>query len=123
MQGIEVSGEALALDVIDSVGHGGSFLAEMHTVQHFRKELWFPQLLDREFWAKWVEQGASTMDDRCVAVKDEILSEHTPEPLEEDTVTELDTIVAAPRGIWARGTRVPPCECLDTETTPDWQSH
>jgi len=97
MRGIEVSEEALGLDVIRSVGHDGTFLDQMHTVRHFRKELWFPQLLDREFWSNWVEQGASTMYDRCIAMKDRILREHTPEPMDEDTAREVDKIVEAAR--------------------------
>lgn len=97
MQGIEVTDETLGLDVIRSVGPGGNFLAEMHTVQHFRKELWFPQLLDREYWSNWVAQGSSTMYDRCIAAKDRILAEHTPEPLDDDTSRELDSIVDAAR--------------------------
>jgi trimethylamine--corrinoid protein Co-methyltransferase len=97
MRGIEISDEAFGLDVIRSVGHDGTFLAELHTVQHFRKELWFPQLLDREYWSNWVEKGASKMHERCIELKDKILREHTPEPLDDDTVKELDKIVGAAR--------------------------
>jgi trimethylamine--corrinoid protein Co-methyltransferase len=97
MRGIKVSDERLGLDVIRSVGHDGNFLAELHTVQHFRQELWFPGLLDREFWSKWVEQGASSMHHRCIAMKDKVLKEHTPEPLDDDTARELDKIVDAAR--------------------------
>jgi trimethylamine--corrinoid protein Co-methyltransferase len=97
MRGFEVTDETLGLDVIASVGHRGNFLAQMHTAQHFRRELWFPQLLDREFWSQWIEQGATSMHDRCVTMKDRILEEHTPEPLDEDTASELDTRVDAAR--------------------------
>ena len=97
MRGFEITDETLGLDTIRSVGHDGTFLAEMHTVRHFREELWFPQLLDREFWDNWVEQGAGTMLDRCVAMRDRILKEHIPEPLDEDTGRELDRIVDAAR--------------------------
>jgi trimethylamine--corrinoid protein Co-methyltransferase len=104
MRGIDVNDEALGLDVIRSVGHDGTFLDQMHTVRHFRKELWFPQLLDREFWSNWVDQGASRMYDRCIAMKDRILREHTPEPLDRDTARELDKIVdAARRHLWPAG--------------------
>ena len=95
MRDIEVSDETLGLDVIRSVGPGGNFLGQMHTVKHFRKEVWFPQLLDREYWSNWIAKGASTMHDRCIAAKDRILAEHTPEPLDEDTARELDAIVDA----------------------------
>ena len=97
IQGFDVSDETLALDVIRSVGHHGSFLPEMHTVSYFRKELWTPQLLDREFWTNWVEKGATTMHDRCIAMKNKILQEHTPKPLDENTEKELVKIVDSAR--------------------------
>jgi len=37
------------------------------------------------------------MHDRCVAMKDQILREHTPEPLDDDTAREVDKIVDAAR--------------------------
>ena len=97
LRGFEISDETLGLDVIRQVGHDGTFLSEEHTVQHFRQELWFPQLLDREFWSNWIEAGATDMHQRCVAMKDKILSEHHPEPLNADTARELDKIVKAAR--------------------------
>lgn len=97
MRGFEISDETLGLDVLREVGHDGNFLAERHTVRHFRKELWFPQLLDREFWKTWADEGASTLHERCIEMKDEILRTHVPEPLDADTSRELDGIVDAAR--------------------------
>jgi len=97
LRGFEIDDETLGLGVIRSVGHDGAFLAEMHTVRHFRNELWFPQLLDRAFWVNWMEQGHTTMHARCVAMKDKILREHVPEPLDKTTAGEVDKIVDAAR--------------------------
>ena len=97
LQGIEVSDEKLGIEVLQSVGHNGTFLAEEHTVRHFREELWFPQLLDRSYWSNWSEQGALTMHDRCVAQKDRLLREHSPDPPDKDLLKELGTIVTAAR--------------------------
>lgn len=97
LAGFEVNDETLALDVIRSVDRDGTFLAEPHTVRHFRKELWFPQLLDRQFWSAWVEGGAGTLYDRCVAYKDKVLAQHNPVPLDRDTQREIEKIVAAAR--------------------------
>lgn len=69
LRGFTVDDETLGLDVIRAVGHDGSFLAEGHTVRHFKQELWFPQLLDRRFWADWLERGATDMYERCLAAK------------------------------------------------------
>jgi trimethylamine:corrinoid methyltransferase-like protein len=60
MRGIAVSDDRIAVDVIEAVGHDGSFLAEAHTVQNFRKELWFPKLLDRQYWSNWMVSGTAT---------------------------------------------------------------
>ncbi len=97
MRGFEVNTDTLAVDVIRDVGHDGTFLDTMHTVRNFRKELWFPQLLDRAFWANWMEDGASTMQERCIARKNEILQSHSPVPLDKDVARELDKIMDAAR--------------------------
>ena len=60
LRSFEIDDETLALDLIDSMGPGGSFIAEEHTVRHFRQELWMPKLLDRSFWADWAAKAALT---------------------------------------------------------------
>ena len=97
MRGFEIDDETLGLDTIRQVGHDGTFLAAEHTLRHFREELWFPQLLDRQFWSNWVEAGATDMHQRCVEEKDRILRDHEPEPLDPDVEREIDKIVATAR--------------------------
>jgi len=97
LSGFEIDEEHLALNVIEQVGHDGTFLDSEHTVRHFRRELWFPELLDRQYWSQWVESGATSMHDRCVAAKDRILANHETEPLDADTEREVQRIVAAAR--------------------------
>ena len=46
LERIEVSDETMALDVIRKVGPGGSFLTTEHTLDHFRRELFFFEALD-----------------------------------------------------------------------------
>jgi trimethylamine--corrinoid protein Co-methyltransferase len=95
--GFEITDETLGLDVIRTVGHDGSFLSEMHTVEHFRKELWFPDLLDRAYWPNWVGDDARTMHQRCISEKDRLLREHEPEPLDDDTDREIVKIIESAR--------------------------
>lgn len=94
MRGIEVDDERLGLDVIRSVGPGGSFLAESHTAAHFRTELWFPQLLDRHYFENWVAQGRKDLLQRCHEQKDRILKEHDPAPLPDDLRRDIERLVA-----------------------------
>jgi len=58
LEGIDFSEETLAVDLIRSVGHGGDYLQEDHTVMFFRKELYFPKLFKRQSLEQWVNSGA-----------------------------------------------------------------
>ena len=97
VQGIEISDETLGLDVIEKVGPHGSFLAEEHTARHFRSELWFPELLDRNYFDVWSGRGRSDMLERCRERKDAILRDHEPEPLPGDVLREIDVLLADAR--------------------------
>jgi trimethylamine--corrinoid protein Co-methyltransferase len=48
----------LALETMKAVGPGGTFLSQDHTFQHFRQELWMPNLLERRNWDLWEKDGA-----------------------------------------------------------------
>jgi trimethylamine--corrinoid protein Co-methyltransferase len=98
MQGIAVDDERLGIDVIRKVGPGGNFLAEEHTAAHFRSELWFPQLLDREYFQTWYDRGHPDMLRRCREMKDAVLGDHEPEPMPDDMVREVDRLLHDARG-------------------------
>ena len=57
IKGFEINREKLAFDVISKVGPGGVFLAEMHTVKHFRGEIWRPKYLNRDDPESWIKKG------------------------------------------------------------------
>jgi len=97
LRGFAVSDETLALEVIKGVGIGGNFLADKHTVTHFRQELWSPEAFDRRDWQSWWEDGAKTVVQWAREKKQRILSQHSPEPIDPDLVREIDGIVAAAR--------------------------
>jgi len=97
LRGIRFDDDALGLDVIEKVGPGGNYLAEEHTFLHFRDELWFPQLLDRNFWESWLKLGHKDMRARCREMKDRLLAEHQVEPLPEDTQREVRKLLADAR--------------------------
>ena len=58
VRGIEISQETLAREVIENVGPGGHFLAETHTLNHFKGEFWRPGLMARGDRETWIEQGS-----------------------------------------------------------------
>jgi len=83
MRGIEVDEDHLAVDVIGKVGPQGNFLAEDHTVKHFRKEHWRPNLLDRQLYDLWIKDGGKTLGERLNEKVKCILTNHKPVPLSE----------------------------------------
>lgn len=97
MAGVEISDEAIGLDVIERVGPGGTFISEPHTAEHFRKELWFPKLLDRQYYQAWVDDGRRDMAARCRAMKERILATHRPEPLPDDVNREVERVLEKAR--------------------------
>jgi trimethylamine--corrinoid protein Co-methyltransferase len=92
---LTVDTDTLAVDVVNQVGPKGSFIAQEHTVTHFRQELWFPELLDREFYEGWQTRGATSMADRCRARKEKILATHQVAPLDPAIDREFERIIAA----------------------------
>lgn len=94
---VEVDDDLLGLDVIREIGPGGTFIDHEHTVEHFREQLWFPKLLDRQYYQAWLDSGAESMEDRCRRRTEEILTEHTVEPLNTDLEREIDQICSAAR--------------------------
>jgi len=91
--GIEVSEDAFAVELIERVGPGGSFLAEDHTAERFRTQLHFPRLLDRHFFDNWRRQGGSSMAERIAEEKTELLRRPCEPVVDAATAAELDRIV------------------------------
>ena len=98
VEGFRLSKETLALDLIDRAGPSGHFLAEPHTVEHFREEFWLPGLLDRDNFHSWVEKGRTTLLDRAKAAVKHTLATHTPEPLSPSLAEDLAGLATQDHG-------------------------
>jgi trimethylamine--corrinoid protein Co-methyltransferase len=90
LQPFRVDAETLALDLIDAVGPAGHFLDADHTRQHFREEVWYPSLFDRQNYDGWRAAGATTLRERARARVKELLATHKPSPLPP----EVEAVVA-----------------------------
>jgi trimethylamine--corrinoid protein Co-methyltransferase len=97
-QGITFNEETLAVDVIDRIGPGGNFLADDHTMNHYRREHWQPTLMDRWDYDTWAAQGQKTMADRIREKTREILSTHKPPQVSEEVKKEVAAILKAAEG-------------------------
>ncbi len=94
LEGIPVTDDTLAVDVIKSVGARGHFLAEDHTYHHMRK-LSSPLYIDRRMRQFWNEKGAKDLAAVCDEKAREILETHRPDPLPGGVHEELLAVIAA----------------------------
>lgn len=94
LRGVEVNDDTLGIDVIESGIEAGSFLGLEHTARHFRREMWFPRLLDRRFWQSWAADGCQDLFARARSAQDQILRQHKPEPLDDSTARDIDRLLA-----------------------------
>jgi trimethylamine---corrinoid protein Co-methyltransferase len=97
MRSFEINDETLALDLIDTLGPGGSFIAEEHTVNHFREEVWMPTLLDREYWSQWETTGRKSTDVKVKERLETLLGSYEPHPFDSDTEREIQAVVRKAR--------------------------
>ncbi len=89
---VEIDAETLAVDLIDAIGPDGQFLDADHTFNHFR-ERWYPQLFDRRSFDQWQAVGGFTLTERASQAVDRILNEHRCEPLPDDLLAEMQSIL------------------------------
>ena len=88
-QGIAVTPETLAIEVMRKVGlQKRGFVEEDHTYKHFR-EFWYPELLDRS-----MEDETPELKEKVREKLERILKTHKVEPLGEEFTAELDKLVS-----------------------------
>jgi trimethylamine--corrinoid protein Co-methyltransferase len=93
LAGVAVTDETLAVDVIRKVGHGGSYLSENHTFQHFRQELFFPRLFRRQTIDQWQKSGGMMIHEVAHARVQEILASAGPVELPPGADAEMERVL------------------------------
>lgn len=88
-KGVEVSDEKLAVDIIDKVGPGGSFLTQKHTREHFKREHFISALFDTRPYDKWLKDGAKQIREVAREEVKRILREHQCPPIDKDLERRL----------------------------------
>jgi len=89
MTPFEISKETAALDVIRQVGHGNTFLQNIHTAKNFRKEIILRDPAKGRFEATL--SRSMVAEAREIARK--LLKEHHVEALEKAVVKEGDAVI------------------------------
>ena len=90
--GVLVNDEQMAVDIIDKVGPGGHYLAEDHTMAHFR-ENWGPSLINRLRIDGWKAEGSKSMGQRAKEKCQNIINNHKPEQKSASVLAEIQAIV------------------------------
>ncbi len=94
-RGIAINDETLMLDLIDEVGPGGSFIAAPETARRCREEIYTSDLIDRNAWTTWQENGAETMLDRIQSKLTDILSRPPSIQLSNEVLDRISAVIQA----------------------------
>ena len=97
MEGIPLSDDSLALEVIEKVGSGGNFLREKHTLRHF-KDMFYSDLFERLQYESWQGKGGRLIEERLREKTLALMAAPDESPLDPALVRELD----ARQSRWAR---------------------
>ncbi len=93
MQGMHIDDENLAVDIIKSVGPGGDFLMQDHTMKYMRTLPSAPNLIYRGNRENWLESGGKGLAERAAEKAAEIMANHKPVPLSDDAKSAIRAIV------------------------------
>ncbi len=93
MQGMHIDDENLAVDIIKSVGPGGDFLMQDHTMKYMRTLPSAPNLIYRGNRDNWLEAGGKGLAERAAEKAAEIMANHKPVPLSDGAKSAIRAIV------------------------------
>ena len=97
VKGITVNDGTLAVDVIKEIGIGKDFLSHESTYKHMRSQSQ-PELIDRKMREDWEQSGKTDMYQRATEKARDILETHRPEPLPDDILARLRSIIEEAEG-------------------------
>lgn len=98
IEGVEVTDETLAIDLIKEVGPvPGHFLGKEHTRTWWKKEQFIPKVADRTSYPKWIEEGKKDALAKAKNRVKEIIATQSPAPLSGDQNKEIDKILEKAR--------------------------
>ncbi len=90
MKAYEVTEETAALNVVEEVGHGNSFLSHLHTARNFRKELVFRDPAKQ----KWQATQSDSMIPEVREFVRRVLEEHEVPSVDAETLRKGDELIA-----------------------------
>ena len=92
VRGVEVNEETIAESLIEQVGPCGNYLATEHTMQHFRNEIYEPELFCRVPRERWEENGALPFQEAAASRAEVLIAAARPPQLSPEALRELEII-------------------------------
>lgn len=92
-RGFEVSDDTLPFNAVKEVGPGGTFLSHPHTFEHFRDEMWLPELFSGENYEAWASRSRDTILDKARKKVLDILGSYHPRGMTEETEEKLLVLI------------------------------
>ncbi len=103
LEGVEVSADSLALDVIEEVGPvPGHFLNKKHTRQWWKREQNHPMAADKLTYPEWEKVGRKGCLDYGRERLDDILTNYSPPPLTVSQEEEIERILEEARAYYQK---------------------
>ena len=94
VRGIEAREDRLGGDLYGDIYQGDHFLASEETLRWFRKELdQAGSVIDRDTYDAWKTHGKKSAWDRACEEVERVISSHTVEPLPDDSLKALMSIM------------------------------
>lgn len=87
-RGIDTGEKALAVEVIQEIGHNGTYLTHPNTFEHFRA-CWRPTVSDWDLYQEWQETGSEDVAIRANKRYKQILAEAPSSMLDPEVEEEL----------------------------------
>ncbi|MBW2121841.1 MAG: trimethylamine methyltransferase family protein [Deltaproteobacteria bacterium] len=91
--GILVDDETTDLSIFREVGPGGNFLDRDHTMEHFREEMWIPEITDRGSVVRGEDPEFTGMRKRAREALKKALGSYVPPPLPKGVESRLEAII------------------------------
>ena len=94
-RGIQFDEETTSIETIAEIGHGGEYMTADQTFDYFEDEVWYPELIDRGSYSKWLAGDQRTFNERLHAKTAHILATHPDVEFAPEVVAEMDRICDA----------------------------
>jgi trimethylamine--corrinoid protein Co-methyltransferase len=110
VRGIEARGDRLGGDLYGDIYDGAHFFTSKETLRWFREELYQAgSVIDRDTYDVWMSHGKKSAWDRACGEVDRVMSSYTVEPLPDDSLKALMSIMK--HDAQRMGIDLPPLDC------------